>query len=139
MTIEHEETVRDVDVIRPAASSTPRARPTPPRVAHHERGRVTFQGNSYDLTSLGAVGIGVLMLLMCLTCNQISLCLPCLPLVLGIIGLAMAKDAVDEARTRTLSWIGIGSTALVVLLGTLAVVGYFAFLFFIIVVSQGNY
>jgi hypothetical protein len=101
-----------------------------------ERRKVTFMGNSYDLTALGAFASGVTVLLTCLTCNQFATCLPCLPLILGIIGLVMAKDAVDEDRTRTWSWIGIGSTGVILVLLAVAAIAYLAFVAFIVLAGQ---
>jgi hypothetical protein len=104
-----------------------------------DRPRVTFMGNSYDLASLGALATGVVLLLMCLTCNQAAYCLPCVPLILGIIGLAMAKDAVDAERTRLWSWIGIGSTGVIAALIGLAIVGYAFFIAVVVFMSEMNY
>lgn len=101
-----------------------------------QRPRVSFMGNSYDLTSMGALASGLMVLLSCLTCNQFAYCLPCLPLILGIIGLVMAKQAVDEERTRTWSWIGIGSTGVILVLLALAALAYLALMAFILVASQ---
>lgn len=103
------------------------------------RPRATFRGNGYDLTALGALATGVLVLLACATCGQLFTCLPIVPIILGFIGLIMARDAVDEERTRLWSWLGIGGGGLTLLLVTLLIAGYFAFVFFLILVSQtGN-
>jgi hypothetical protein len=110
----------------------------PPEEPQPERPQVTFRGNSYDLISLGAVASAAILLLMCFTCNMGFYCLPFIPLLLGIIGLLVAKDSVDEERTRLLSWIGVGSGGVVLVLGTLAVLAYFAFIFVVVLASTGN-
>ncbi len=110
----------------------------PPEEPQPERPRVTFRGNSNDLISLGAVASAAILLLMCFTCNMGFYCLPFIPLLLGIIGLIVAKESVDAERTRLLSWIGVGSGGLVLVLGTLAVLAYFAFIFLVVLTSAGN-
>ena len=99
-----------------------------------ERGKptVTFMGNSYDLTSVVAVTVGGVVLFTCATCNMGFYCLPLIPIILGIIALVSAKDSVDPERTKKLSWIGIGSGAIFIIIGILLMVAYFAFLFFVI-------
>ncbi|MGC9520713.1 MAG: hypothetical protein ACP5HG_02390 [Anaerolineae bacterium] len=97
---------------------------------------VTFRGNSYDLTALGAFASGVLVLLSCLTCGQAFYCLPVIPLILGVIGIVMARDSVDAHRTRLWSWLGIGGSALTILLGIFAIASYVAFVLFLIMLSQ---
>ncbi len=78
----------------------------------HEAGRKpTFRGNGLDMTALGALASGALVLLSCLSCGQAAYCLPVLPFLLGLIGLIGAKDSVDPKRTRLWSWLGIGSGA----------------------------
>ena len=103
-------------------------------VAAPERGKptVTFMGNSYDLMSVVAVTLGGMILFTCLTCNFGYYCLPFIPVILGIIALISAKDSVDPERTKLLSWIGIGSGAFFIIIGLLAFIAYFAFLFFVI-------
>ena len=93
-------------------------------------------GNTYDLTALGAFAGGILVLASCLTCGQVVYCLPVIPLILGLIGLVMAKDAVDEERTRLWSWLGIGGGAIAIIFFVFAVLSYFAFIAFIIALSQ---
>lgn len=105
-------------------------------VDERERPRVTFMGNTYDVVGLGALASGVLVLLSCLTCGQLFYCLPVVPVLLGVLGLVMAKDAVDGDRTRAWSWLGIGTGGVAVLLFAAAVVGYFAFIIFIVAMSQ---
>ncbi len=109
--------------------------PTAPRTGP---GKASFLGNGVDLAALGALAAGVLVLLTCLTCGLSFYCLPVVPLLLGIIGLVLARTSVDAARTRLWSWIGIGSGGLAVLLAIFAVVGYFFFIFVMIVASRGH-
>lgn len=96
-----------------------------------ERPKVTFMGNSYDVTSLGALASGILVLLSCLTCGQIFYCLPVLPVVLGIVGLVMAKQSIDPERTRLWSWLGIGGGGIALIVLAFAIVAYFGFVVFV--------
>jgi hypothetical protein len=100
-----------------------------------QRPRVTFRGNSYDLTALGALASGVLVLLMCLTFGQFAYCLPFIALVLGAIGLLAGKDAINPERTRLWSWLGIGGAGLSVLLTILLFFSYLACFFFMMMLS----
>jgi hypothetical protein len=99
---------------------------------------VTFMGNTYDLTSVVAVTVGGVVLFTCFTCNMGFYCLPFIPVILGIIALVSAKDSVDPERTKKLSWIGIGSGIAIIILAALAIVAYFAFLFFVIGLDSMN-
>ena len=101
-------------------------------------GKTTFRANGLDVTALGALASGILVLVSCLTCGQAFYCLPLLPLVLGLVGLAMAKDAVNPKRTRLWSWLGIGSSTATILLLALAIAGYLSFILFLIVVSDAG-
>ncbi len=80
-----------------------------PADAPPERPKITFMGNSIDLTALLALGSSLMMLLICLSCGYMIYCLPAVPLILGIIGLFSAQKSADPKRTRTWSWIGVGS------------------------------
>lgn len=100
--------------------------------------KVTFLGNSYDLTSLGALASSGLLLFLCVTCNMGFYCLPVLPLLLGIVGVVFASESVDQERTRTWSWIGLGTGAVAVLLILLCVLAYIAlFVLAIVMAEQG--
>ncbi|MGC9467632.1 MAG: hypothetical protein ACP5HS_03495 [Anaerolineae bacterium] len=112
------------------------AESAPTGVAPRDRPKVTFRGNSYDLTALGAFASGIVVLLTCLTCGQFAYCLPAVPLVLGIIGLVMAGQSVDEERTKRWSWLGIGGGAFVALLAAAAILGYFVFVVFLVLLSN---
>ncbi|MBN1246864.1 MAG: hypothetical protein JXC32_04360 [Anaerolineae bacterium] len=103
-----------------------------------DTGRETFRANGLDMTALGALASGALVLLSCLTCGQALNCLPLLPFVLGIIGLATAKRAVDPKRTRLWSWLGIGSGAVTMLFIAIAIAGYVSFVLFLVLVSEGH-
>jgi hypothetical protein len=74
-----------------------------------------FRGNSYDVAALGALASGVLVLFSCMTCGFGYYCLPFVPMLLGLIGIAAARDAIDEERTKLWSWLGIGAGVIVVL------------------------
>jgi hypothetical protein len=99
--------------------------------------QITFQGNSYDLASVVGVTIGAVTLLACVTCNMGYYCLPIIAIVLGIIGLVSAKDSVDPERTRLLSWLSLGSGAVIVLLILLVMVAYIGIIIFA-VATEGN-
>jgi hypothetical protein len=58
-------------------------------------------------------------------------CLPILPIILGAVGLATAKDSVDPDRTRLLSWISIGSGAIIILLILILIAAYIGFFAFV--------
>ena len=109
----------------PAQDAPVLAAPTAPDSAEAApRPKVTFMGNSYDLTAVVAVTAGAMIAIPCLTCNMGYYCLPIVPIVLGLIGLLSAKDSVDAERTRLLSWLGIGGGLLVIELIVLLVVVY---------------
>ena len=94
--------------------------------------QITFQGNSYDLMSVVGVTIGGITLVTCATCNMGFYCLPFAPIILGILGLVLAKDSVKPERTKLLSWLSLGSGALILLLIAALVIIYIAFIFFMI-------
>jgi hypothetical protein len=71
--------------------------------------RRVYRGNAFDITALIALATGLLTLLTCASMGYLIYCMPVLPLALGIVGLATARKAVDPKRTRLLSWIGLGS------------------------------
>lgn len=99
---------------------------------------ITFQGNSYDLVSVVGVTIGGITLLSCATCNLGFYCLPLLPIILGAIGLVAAKDSVDPERTKFLSWISLGSGAVILLLILLFVAAYIILIAFAVATESGN-
>lgn len=98
---------------------------------------ITFQGNSYDLAAVVGVTIGGITLLSCATCNLGVYLLPFLPLILGLIGLMTAKDSVNPERTRLLSWISIGSGAVILLLILVVIILYIGFFIFAMA-NEGN-
>ncbi len=105
---------------------------TPP-----EQPAVTFQGNSIDLASLGAMVVGLLSLFMCMSCNMGFYCLPVIPVILGLVGLISARQAVDVRRTRLWSWIGIGTGLFFFLLIAVAFLAYIT-LMIILILSAGE-
>jgi len=123
----------------PAASSDALGAMPPAAEAAEPSGRpraqITFMGNSYDLMAVIAVVTGGVIAFSCLTCNMGYYCLPIFPIILGLIGLLSAEDAVDPPRTRLLSWIGIGSGGLALLLIILAIVLYVAFIVVLIAIG----
>ena len=84
-----------------------------------------FTGNWYDLAAMGAFASGLLAVFLCLTLNYGNYCLPFLPLVLGLIGVLMARQAVNSDRARLWSWVGLGIGIALVALLVLCVVLYF--------------
>ena len=124
--LEKASTEKDQSPAEPVA--TTEVEVTPAR----EKPTVTFMGNTYDLTAVVAVTVGGVVLFTCFTCNLGFYCLPIIPIILGIIALVSAKDSVNPERTKMLSWIGIGSGAALIIIGVLAMIAYFLFLFFVI-------
>ena len=118
------EPMQDAPAVHPG--ETPGSKPPPTRPT------VTFMGNAYDLTSLGALASGLLVLFMCLTCSVGFYCLPFIPLVLGLIGVIASRNAVDSQRTATYSWIGLGIGAIILILLAACVVLYFVLVGWII-------
>jgi small-conductance mechanosensitive channel len=115
--------------------------PTAEVVAEETRQKpvVTFRGNSYDLTAVVAVTVAGVILLTCATCNFGFYCLPLVPIILGIIGLVSAKDSIDPERTKLLSWISVGTGAVIVVLVFLAVAAYIGFIIFAVAAQGGNF
>ena len=100
---------------------------------------VTFRGNSYDLASVIGVTTGALVLLTCGTCNLGFYCLPFIPVILGIIGLIAAKDSVDSERTKLLSWLSLGSGAIIFLLLVLFIAVYIGLIVFAFMADSGSF
>ena len=121
----------DADPAPAADSSTSAESGTSPEI--------TFMGNSYDLMSVVGVTVGGLTLFTCATCNMGFYCLPCIPILLGILGLAVAKESVDPDRTRLLSWLGLGSGALILALIFLAFALYLGFIIFAITMDSSGF
>ena len=124
------ETAPTTPAPQPPAKSAP-ALPPPAGV------RVTFKGNTYDLTSFAALVSGVLVLASCLTCNTVFYCLPLVPIVLGLIGVVSANQSVDARRTRNWSWVGIAAGIFILAMLLLAIVLYIAFI--VLMIYLGNY
>jgi hypothetical protein len=101
--------------------------------------QITFRGNSYDLMSVVGVTVGGMTLLTCATCNMGFYCLPLVPIILGIIGLVAAKDSVDPERTKLLSWLSVGSGAVIIILIAAIFIIYFAFIFIMIAADSGGF
>jgi hypothetical protein len=100
---------------------------------------VTFMGNTYDLTALGALVSALLLVFICFSCNIGIYCLPFIPLLLGLIGVFTARQAVDRQRTAVMSWIGIGAGALTLLMIFVGVVLYFGLIFGMLTLGEGWY
>ena len=101
-----------------------------------KRSEVTFMGNTFDLTAMGAVAASAMVLFMCGTCNTGYYCIPFFPLILGIIGLITARSAVDSKRTKILSWIGVGTGGLFVILLVFAILLYIGLFIFAIAMGM---
>ena len=96
----------------------------------------TCRGNVYDLASLGSLASGVLVLFSCLTCNTGYYCLPFVPIALGLFGLLTARQAVDAARTRLLSWLGLAAGGIILLIVAAFLAGYIALIVVMIATGQ---
>jgi hypothetical protein len=87
-------------------------------------GATEYHGNTNDLIALTAAISGLSF------CGYMAtnglLC--CLPVLLGIAGLAMAKDAQDPVRARNLSLIGILTAGLLLALFLACIVVYVGFI-----------
>ena len=124
------------------AGTAPPAEPAGVATAEREsaaKPTVTFMGNNYDLMSVVGVTVGGIVLLGCFTCNLGWYCLPFIPIVLGAIGLAMAKESVDPDRTRLLSWLSVGSGAIILALLIAGIILYVFFIFFAIAADSGGF
>jgi hypothetical protein len=120
----------------PEAAPQPPAKAAPP-LPPPAGVRVTFKGNTYDLTAFASVVSGVLVLASCLTCNTLFYCLPLVPIVLGLIGVVSANQSVDARRTRNWSWVGIAAGIFMLAMLLLAIVLYIAFI--VLMIYLGNY
>lgn len=109
-----------------------------PETGLPKRRTVTFMGNTYDLAALGALASGALVLFSCITCNMGFYCLPFIPLLLGLVGIISAREAVNEARTRLWSWLGVG-TGIVVLVGLAVLFAGSCLLFALLAYSAETY
>lgn len=79
-----------------------------------------YRGNTNDLIAFTAAVSGLAFCAYLATNGLVC----CLPALLGAAGLAMAKDAADPRRARTLSIIGIASVGVVILaIAAFAVLG----------------
>jgi len=72
----------------------------------------TYSGNNSDLVALAAAIGGLSILSTCF----LSYLAYCMPLALGVAGLALAKEAAHPQRARVMSFIGLGSSLLVILI-----------------------
>lgn len=129
-------TYADDDISNPVPE---RPNKVPSGAGRAERPRVTFLGNSYDLTALAALAAGLLVVLMCLTAGQAAYCLPFVAIVLGVIGLVFSKDAINPTRTRLWSWLGLGGAGVSLLIGLLLLLSYFACIFFMMLFRWRGY
>ena len=103
--VESQETAGTVDPVEEKVIST--EEPT---------GQAKFEGNAHDLTALIALICGAIVLLICVSCGLGIYLLPVVAIVLGVIGVMMAKNAVNPQRSQLWSWLGIGSGVVAVLL-----------------------
>ena len=97
-------------------------------------GPTGYSGNTNDLIALTAAVSG-LSLCAYMASNGLFCCLPVL---LGVAGLAMARDARDPVRARNLSIVGILSAGLLILLLLACFVAYVAFIVAISLSSGGR-
>lgn len=88
--------------------------PSPPSGPPSLNRPATYFGNQKDMLSFLAMIAGAgLLLASCIP--GVSCLLPIFALVGGIMGLRGADQAVDPSRTRTYSWVGIITGALILL------------------------
>lgn len=113
--------------------------PAAPEGARPQRPAVTLMGNAYDLTSLGALASGLVVLFTCLTCGTGVYCLPVVPIVMGAVGLLAARQSVDARRTRLWSWLGLGMGGLVVLAIAVAAALYVGLIVAAVIASEASY
>lgn len=109
--------------------------------ASPQRPAVTFMGNTYDLVALGALASGLLVGFLCLTLNYGIYFLPFLPLILGLIGVFTARQAVDEQRAKTYSWIALGIAGGILLLAVLCIflaIVFYALMFLMVIAIEAN-
>ncbi len=97
----------------PPVPAAPAAKPAP-----------SFLGNANDLVALIAAVSGAAIFGACFA----SVAAWCVPLVLGIIGLVLAKEAIDPRRARILSAVGIVSMVVLFLLFIAFIVLYVVFI-----------
>ena len=128
-----EETTRPLssegEVAAPAWPSAPTVEtpPTPaapPVPAAPVKPAPSFLGNANDLVALIAAVAGAAIFGSCFA----SVAAWCVPLVLGIIGLVLAKEAVDPKRARLLSAVGVVSMVVLFLLFIAFIVLYVIFI-----------
>ena len=98
----------------------------------------TLHGNAYDMTALGALASGALLLFLCLTCNMGFYCLPFFPLILGILGVATAHHAVNRGQSRAMAWAGLGSGLLVFLIMIAGMLLYIG-LIVLVILSESSF
>jgi drug/metabolite transporter (DMT)-like permease len=67
--------------------------------------------------------------LICVSCGLGIYLLPVVAIVLGVIGVMMAKNAVNPQRSQLWSWLGIGSGVVAVLLALFAFAVYIILIF----------
>jgi CHASE2 domain-containing sensor protein len=106
------------------AVEAPPAPVTPPTPAAPAKPAPSFMGNANDLVALIAAVSGAAIFGSCFA----SLAAWCVPLVLGIIGLVLAKEALDPKRARILSAVGIVSMVVLFLLCIVLFVLYVVFI-----------
>ena len=116
--VESQETAGTVDPVEEKVIST-----------EEHTGQAKFEGNAHDLTALIALICGAIVLLICVSCGLGIYLLPVVAIVLGVIGVMMAKNAVNPQRSQLWSWLGIGSGVVAVLLALFAFAVYIILIF----------
>ena len=87
-------------------------------------GSARFEGNGIDIAALIALISGAFVFISCATGGLGFFVMPLVAIVLGLVGVFTAKNAVKPARTQLLSWLGIGTGVIVILLGLLGFAVY---------------
>jgi hypothetical protein len=97
--------------------------------------QITFMGNTIDLSAFSALMASGIVAFSCLTCNMGYYCLPLIPLLLGIIGLTAAREAVDQKRTRWMSWVGVGVGGGIFAMLMVAIIAYILLMIVAVAIS----
>ncbi|TFG67414.1 MAG: hypothetical protein E4H27_09035 [Anaerolineales bacterium] len=100
-------------------------------VTHAEEptGQTVFEVNAHDLSAFIALICGVIVFLVCASCGLGLYLLPLVAIVMGLIGLIIAKNAVNPQRAQLLSWLGLGSGIITVLLALIGIAVYIILIF----------
>lgn len=97
--------------------------------AEEPNGQAVFQVNAHDLSAFIAMICGVIILFVCASCGLGLYLLPVAAIVMGVIGLIMAKNALNPQRASLWSWSGLGTGIITVLLVIMGIAVYIIMIF----------